>query len=151
MHTLAGPASVDLKLEAPLGVGARLADRYLDVLRARRAPIAEDHEALERLDREVAEFAEDMARHAFVATARVRGMFADVRGRADAFVDAHVRFMNVVEFFKPEVVVSKFVEVVIGDLDARLNDVVKDGVRGGAGNRGEGALLSGARLQPSRG
>lgn len=155
VKTLAGPARVDLKLEAPLGVGAHLSERYLEVLRARRAPLAEDCDALERLDREIVEFSEDMLRHTFVSTARVRGMFADVRGRSDAFLDSRVRFANVAEFFKPEAVVRNFVDVVIGDLDARLNDVVNDGERGRMRSAGGGGSVSSwrpaARMQRWRG
>jgi small GTP-binding protein len=119
---------VRLKLLNPLGVGVRLIDKYLGVVRERLELLQDDFEAVEEIERQLAVYEEDRGREFRYRKADIDNALLDFEARGMAFFDETVRLARVTDLVNKSKVKNEFEHKVVGELpqviEKRVNEVV---------------------------
>jgi small GTP-binding protein len=126
--TLDGKERLRLKLKNPLGVGARLAQKYRDVADHQLALLAADFTAIEDIERQLALYREDMAREFRLRLADADNVLHQFEGRGMAFFDETLRLARVVDLLNRGRIKAEFAKKVVGDLpqliERRVQEVI---------------------------
>ncbi|MFQ5350233.1 MAG: dynamin family protein [Thermoanaerobaculia bacterium] len=107
---------VRLKLLNPLGVGARLADSYLEAARERVELLREDLATLERIEGQLEVFKEDLGREFRFRLTDVDNLLLACEQRGDEFFDETFRLARAVDLLNKPRVEAEFDRRVIADL-----------------------------------
>lgn len=115
-----------LKLANPLGVAARLLDRYQQAADARMALLDEDMRTNEVIEGQLSEYARDMRGDFTSRLSQVDATVYALDERADAFFDDTVRLGRLPDLFNADKIRSAFERTVLADTAERIDGQVQD-------------------------
>jgi small GTP-binding protein len=124
LKTLDQEERVRLKLLNPLNVGLRLASKYKDATFERLKLLAQDVEALQNIDQQLALFHQDMLREFEPRLARLDVLLSDMERRGLRFFEETIRIGRIKSLMDSEGVKRAFEQEVIGDTTRQLEEEV---------------------------
>jgi small GTP-binding protein len=128
VETLDEKERVRLKLLNPLGVGAHLAGRYLEVIDGRLELLKEDVTALDDIEHQLALYREDLGREFRFRLSDVDKVLHEFENRGVAFFDDTMRLARVIDLLNRGRIKSEFEQKVVADvpqvIDKRVQEVI---------------------------
>jgi len=115
---------VRLKLLNPLGVGRRLAQRYLDGVDDRLGLLGEDFAALDDIERQLALYREDLRREFRFRLTDVDNLLHGFQRRGDEFCDETMRLPRVLDLLNKPRIKADFERRVIADTPREIESKV---------------------------
>lgn len=115
-----------LKLANPIGIGATLASRYLDVVDGRLTMLQEDVRLLGDVDQQHAVFRADMDRQFALRMGEIDNVLLEMEQRGHAWFDETLRLARVMDLLNKSRVQEGFMREVVGDAPARIEGRVSD-------------------------
>jgi GTP-binding protein EngB required for normal cell division len=120
LHTLDQEERVRLKLLNPLNVGLRLAGRYKEAAFERLKLLAQDVEALQNIDGQLALFHQGMLRDFEPRLARLELLLNEMESRGVRFFEDTIRLGRIRSLLDSEAVKRAFEREVIGDTPQQI-------------------------------
>jgi small GTP-binding protein len=124
LNTLDQAERVRLKLLNPLNVGLRLASKYKDATFERLKLLAQDIEALQNIDQQLALFHQDMLREFEPRLARLDVLLSDMERRGLRFFEETIRIGRIKSLMDSEGVKRAFEQEVVGDTTRQMEEEV---------------------------
>jgi len=124
LNTLDQEERVRLKLLNPLNVGLRLASKYKDATFERLKLLAQDVEAIQNIDQQLAVFHQEMLRDFEPRLARLDVLLGDMERRGMRFFDETIRIGRIKSLMDSEGVKRTFEREVIGETPREMEDEV---------------------------
>jgi small GTP-binding protein len=124
LNTLDQEERVRLKLLNPLNVGLRLASKYKDATFERLKLLAQDVEAIQNIDQQLALFHQEMLRDFEPRLARLDVLLGDMERRGMRFFDETIRIGRIKSLMDSEGVKRTFEREVIGETPREMEDEV---------------------------
>ena len=124
LNTLDQQERVRLKLLNPLNVGLRLASKYKDATFERLKLLAQDVEALQNIDQQLALFHQEMLRDFEPRLARLDVLLGEMERRGMRFFEETIRIGRIKSLMDSEGVKRTFEREVIGDTPRQIEDEV---------------------------
>jgi small GTP-binding protein len=124
LNTLDQQERVRLKLLNPLNVGLRLASKYKDATFERLKLLAQDIEALQNIDQQLALFHQDMLREFEPRLARLDVLLTDMERRGFQFFEETIRIGRIKSLMDSEGVKRAFEREVVGETTRQMEDEV---------------------------
>ena len=121
LKTLDQEERIRLKLLNPLNVGLRLAARYKEAAFERLKLLAQDIEALQSIDAQLALFHQDMLRDFEPRLARLELLLNEMEGRGQRFFEETIRLSRIRSLLDSESVKRAFEREVVGDTPQQLD------------------------------
>jgi small GTP-binding protein len=117
-----------LKLANPLGVGEALARRYEAAATERLALLTDDIAAVDDTERQLALYAEDLARGFELRMSAVENVLLEMEARGHAFIEDTLRMGRVFDLLNRSRVQQEFEDRVVGDaatqVDRRVSELI---------------------------
>jgi GTP-binding protein EngB required for normal cell division len=124
LNTLDQQERVRLKLLNPLNVGLRLASKYKDATFERLKLLAQDVEALQNIDQQLALYHQEMLRDFEPRLARLDVLLAEMESRGMRFFEETIRIGRIKSLMDSEGVKRAFAREVIGETPRHIEDEV---------------------------
>jgi hypothetical protein len=124
LNTLDQQERVRLKLLNPLNVGLRLASKYKDATFERLKLLAQDVEAIQNIDQQLAVFHQEMLRDFEPRLARLDVLLGDMERRGMRFFEETIRIGRIKSLMDSEGVKRTFEREVIGETPREIEDEV---------------------------
>jgi small GTP-binding protein len=124
LNTLDQQERVRLKLLNPLNVGLRLASKYKDATFDRLKLLAQDVEAIQNIDQQLALFHQEMLRDFEPRLSRLDVLLGDMEARGMRFFEETIRIGRIKSLMDSEAVKRAFEREVIGDTTRHMEDEV---------------------------
>jgi small GTP-binding protein len=124
LNTLDQQERVRLKLLNPLNVGLRLASKYKDATFERLKLLAQDVEALQNIDQQLALFHQEMLRDFEPRLSRLDLLLGDMEQRGMRFFEETIRIGRIKSLMDSEGLKRSFEREVIADTPRHLEDEV---------------------------
>src|SRR4051812_4919938 len=124
LNTLDQQERVRLKLLNPLNVGLRLASKYKDATFERLKLLAQDVEAIQNIDQQLAVFHQEMLRDFEPRLARLDVLLSDMESRGMRFFEDTIRIGRIKSLMDSEGVKRAFEREVIGETTRQMEDEV---------------------------
>jgi GTP-binding protein EngB required for normal cell division len=124
LNTLDQHERVRLKLLNPLNVGLRLASKYKDATFERLKLLAQDVEALQNIDQQLALYHQEMLRDFDPRLARLDVLLGDMERRGHRFFEETIRIGRIKSLMDSEGVKRAFEREVIGDTPSQMEEEV---------------------------
>jgi small GTP-binding protein len=124
LKTLDQQERVRLKLLNPLNVGLRLASKYKDATFDRLKLLAQDIEALQNIDQQLALFHQEMLRDFEPRLSRLDLLLGDMERRGTRFFEETIRIGRIKSLMDSEGVKRAFEREVIGETPREMEDEV---------------------------
>lgn len=117
-----------LKLMNPLGVGMRLAERYLDIITSRLDLLKQDTRMLTDVETQLAQYKEDMHRDFSFRMADIENILYEVENRGQEFFDQTFRLARIPDLLSKDRIRLQFEQRVIADtpqqIEQRVNELI---------------------------
>jgi small GTP-binding protein len=126
VETLDEGERVRLKLANPLGVGERLADRYLAVAEGRTELLREDFATLADVERQLDTYRDDLAREFRLRLSEVERVLIEVENRGLEFFDDTVRLARVFDLIQRERIKGEYERRVLADAPREIERRVQE-------------------------
>lgn len=117
---------VQLKLLNPLGVARKLVSDHLGRAEARLVVLAEDAEALRKVDRQLELYEEDTRAGFKQHLAGIENELLQMSLRGEAFLDEHMRLLKVAEMLQGRRIRQAFEHEVVADTPERIQADVQE-------------------------
>lgn len=128
LTTLDAGQRLQLKLENPLGVAARLIARYGEVIAARQDVLKGDFQTLDTIEEQLAAYEADMRRDFKYQRSHVDNVLYEMAERGDRFFDETLRISRVFDLVNAEKVRGEFERQVVGDtsrmIERHVNELI---------------------------
>ncbi|HVQ45507.1 MAG TPA: dynamin family protein [Gemmatimonadales bacterium] len=124
LNTLDQQERVRLKLLNPLNVGLRLASKYKDATFERLKLLAQDVEALQNIDQQLALFHQEMLRDFEPRLARLDLLLGEMESRGTRFFEETIRIGRIRSLMDSEGIKRSFEREVIGDTPKSIEEEV---------------------------
>ena len=124
LHTLDQEERVRLKLLNPLNVGLRLASKYKDAAFERLKLLAQDVEALQNIDQQLALYHQEMLRDFEPRLSRLDLLLGDMERRGVRFFEETIRIGRIKSLLDSEGVKRAFEREVIGETPGQMEEEV---------------------------
>ena len=124
LNTLDQEERVRLKLLNPLNVGLRLASKYKDATFERLKLLAQDVEALQNIDQQLALFHQEMLRDFEPRLARLDLLLGEMERRGMRFFEETIRIGRIKSLMDSEGVKRAFEREVVGETTREMEDEV---------------------------
>jgi small GTP-binding protein len=124
LNTLDQQERVRLKLLNPLNVGLRLASKYKDAAFERLKLLAQDVEAIQNIDQQLAVFHQEMLRDFEPRLSRLDVLLGDMERRGMRFFEETIRIGRIKSLMDSEGVKRTFEREVIGETPREIEDEV---------------------------
>ncbi len=124
LNTLDQQERVRLKLLNPLNVGLRLASKYKDATFERLKLLAQDVEALQNIDQQLALFHQEMLRDFDPRLTRLDALLGDMENRGTRFFEETIRIGRIRSLMDSEGIKRSFEREVIGDTPKSIEEEV---------------------------
>jgi small GTP-binding protein len=124
LNTLDQQERVRLKLLNPLNVGLRLASKYKDATFERLKLLAQDVEAIQNIDQQLAVFHQEMLRDFEPRLARLDVLLGDMERRGMRFFEETIRIGRIKSLMDSQGVKRTFEREVIGETPREIEDEV---------------------------
>lgn len=115
-----------LKLSSPLGVGQRLAERYLSIIHNRLALLKEDTAMLDEVEAQLALYQEDMRRDFKFRMADIEKVLLDMEKRGDEFFESTLRLGRITDLVNKKRIQQDFEQQVVADVPKQIERKVND-------------------------
>jgi small GTP-binding protein len=125
-NTLDESSRLRLKLLNPLGVGTRLAEKYLARLDSRAASLQIDLDLLAEVESQVKFYREDMQRNFSFRMAEVENILLETEKRGQAFFDETFRLGRVFDLLSKSRIQQEFERQVVADLPRQIEEKVTE-------------------------
>jgi small GTP-binding protein len=125
-NTLDESSRLRLKLLNPLGVGTRLAEKYLGRLDSRAASLQIDLDLLAEVESQVKFYREDMQRNFSFRMAEVENILLETEKRGQAFFDETFRLGRVFDLLSKSRIQQEFERQVVADLPRQIEEKVTE-------------------------
>ena len=126
LRTLDAGERVRLKLLNPLGVGSRLAGRYLEAARERVELLRDDFTTLERIAGQLELFKEDLGREFRFRLTDVDNLLLACEQRGDEFFDETFRLARAIDLLNAPRIKAEFERRVLADLPRQIETKVDE-------------------------
>jgi small GTP-binding protein len=113
--TLDAPARVQLKLLNPLGVGASIAERHLNVVRERQALLKDDFATLDEVERQLEMYERDLGRDVEFRMSDIDRILLEMERRGHDYFDEIMRIGRVMDLLNRTRVQQGFEQQVVAD------------------------------------
>jgi small GTP-binding protein len=127
-ETLDEEKRLHLKFLNPLGVGLRLADRYLILTRDRLTLLKDDFTMLEDVDQQLAIYKQDMQRDFKLRISDVENILYEVEQRGQDYFDKTIRIERIFDLFNKQRLQDEFERQVMSDvpqqIDTKVNELI---------------------------
>ena len=123
--TLDQTERIRLKLLNPLGVGMRLAQEHADALAHELSMLEEDTQVIARVERQLEEYKDDMARGFELRMAEIDNILLEMEQRARDYFEETIRLGRVIDLFNKKRLEKEFQEHVIGDVPQQIEAKVE--------------------------
>jgi small GTP-binding protein len=124
--TLNDDEKLRLKLENPLGIAARLIEKYLQLVSARQHLLRDDFETLDTIEEQFAAYERDMRRDFSYQSSRVENVLYEMVERGDKYFDEVLRLTRIIELVNSEKLRGEFEREVVGDTSRQIERHVND-------------------------
>jgi len=124
--TLNDDEKLRLKLENPLGISARLIEKYLKVVGERQELLHDDFETFDTIEEQFAAYERDMRRDFSYQSSRVENVIYEMVERGDKYFDNVLRLTRIVELVNSEKLRGEFERDVVGDTSRQIERHVND-------------------------
>jgi small GTP-binding protein len=124
--TLDEAGRIRLKLLSPLGVGERIAERYLKAANDRLTVLREDTETIERIEQQLALYQEDMRQQFAFHRTRIENIIAKMNARGDEYFEETIRLGRVFDLLNSDKIKGEFQTKVVGDTERQIDETVDD-------------------------
>lgn len=126
--TLDESGRLRLKLLNPLGVGAHLVQKYLEVITSRLELLKDDFDMISDVDSQLALYQEDMKRDFNFRMADIENVFFEMEQRGDGYFDETFRLARVFDLLNKDRIQREFESQVVGDtpqlIDQKVNELI---------------------------
>ena len=126
LGTLDQRERVRLKLENPLGVAARLQEKYLLTTQDRLGLLSEDFKTLDAIESQLTVYETDMQRDFAYQLSHVDNTLYEMSGRGMEFIDNTIRLTRVFDLMNSSKIRAEFEEQVMADTVSRIERQVSD-------------------------
>ncbi len=126
LGTLDERERVRLKLENPLGVAARVQEKYLGITQERLALLSEDFKTLDTIETQLAVYEADMQRDFAYQLSHVDNTLHEMSNRGMEFIDQTVRLTRIFDLMNSSKIRAEFEEQVMADTVAQIERQVSD-------------------------
>ncbi len=120
VSTLDEKERLRLKLLNPLGVGSRIAGKYLAATGERAELIKGDAQTIDQIERELAVYRQDMSRGFSLRLADVENILHEFEKRGDEFFDNTIRLSRIFDLTDKAKIKADFEKRVVGDLPKQI-------------------------------
>ncbi len=124
--TLNDDEKLRLKLENPLGIAARLIERYIKLIGERQHLLRDDFETLDTIEEQFAAYERDMRRDFSYQSSRVENVLYEMVERGDKYFDEVLRLTRIIELVNSEKLRGEFEREVVGDTSRQIERHVND-------------------------
>ncbi|CAN5439039.1 dynamin family protein [soil metagenome] len=124
--TLDEAGRIQLKLLSPLGVGERIADRYLRASNDRLAILREDTATIERIEQQLALYQQDMKQQFSFHRTRIENIIGKMNARGDEFFEETIRLGRIFDLLKSDRIKREFHAKVVGDTEKQIDETVDE-------------------------
>lgn len=124
--TLDQEGRIRLKLLSPLGVGERIAEKYLKISDERLAVLRDDLATIDNIDRQLIAYQEDMRRQFSYHLTRVENIIARMLQRGDAFFEETIRLGRVFDLLNKDKIRGEFERQVVAGTEQQIDTVVDE-------------------------
>jgi hypothetical protein len=126
--TLDDSGRLRLKLLNPLGVGAHLVQKYLEVITSRLELIKDDFDMISDVDSQLDLYQEDMKRDFSFRMADIENVLFEMEQRGDGYFDETFRLARVFDLINKDRIQREFESQVVGDtpqlIDQKVNELI---------------------------
>ncbi|MEZ4706448.1 MAG: dynamin family protein [Caldilineaceae bacterium] len=126
IETLDAKERLRLKLANPLGVAARLVQKYRDLIGGREQLLGDDYQTLDAIEEQLQEYQVDMRRDFKYHASHVDNVLYEMAERGDRFFDETLRVTNVMALVNGDKLRADFERVVVGDTSRHIEHQVND-------------------------
>jgi small GTP-binding protein len=124
MDTLDEAERLRLKLSSPLGVGTRLAERYLGQVEGQLGTMQADFRAIEDLEGQLDLYRQDMHRDFRFRLSDTENLLTDLEKRGMDFFDEMLRLARVFDLLDRERIKTAFLRQVVADTPQKIEERV---------------------------
>jgi len=124
--TLDEAGRIRLKLLSPLGIGERIAERYLKASHDRLNVLREDTATIERIEEQLALYQEDMRKQFDFHRTRIENIIAKMNARGDEYFEETIRLGRVFDLLNSDKIKGEFQAKVVGDTERQIDETVDD-------------------------
>src|ERR671913_2328893 len=124
--TLDEEGRIRLKLLSPLGVGERIAEKYLQIADERLAVLRDDLATIDNIERQLIAYQEDMRRQFGYHLTRVENIIARMLQRGDAFFEETIRLGRVFDLLNKDKIRGEFERQVVAGTEQQIDTVVDE-------------------------
>lgn len=114
-----------LKLENPLGVAARLIEKYKTVINNREELLKGDFQTLDAIDSHIVTYESDMRRDFKFQSSRIDNVLYEMAERGDRFFDETMRIARIFDLMNTEKLRGDFERDVVGDTSRQVEQHVQ--------------------------
>ncbi len=126
--TLDESGRLRLKLLNPLGVGAHLVQKYLEVITSRLELLKDDFDMISDVDSQLDLYQEDMKRDFNFRMADIENVLFEMEQRGDGYFDETFRLARVFDLINKDRIQREFESQVVGDtpqlIDQKVNELI---------------------------
>jgi len=126
--TLDESGRLRLKLLNPLGVGAHLVQKYLEVITSRLELLKDDFDMISDVDSQLDLYQEDMKRDFNFRMADIENVLFEMEQRGDGYFDETFRLARVFDLINKDRIQREFETQVVGDtpqlIDQKVNELI---------------------------
>lgn len=126
--TLDESGRLRLKLLNPLGVGAHLVQKYLEVITSRLELLKDDFDMISDVDSQLDLYQEDMKRDFNFRMADIENVLFEMEQRGDRYFDETFRLARVFDLLNKDRIQREFESQVVGDtpqlIDQKVNELI---------------------------
>ena len=126
--TLDESGRLRLKLLNPLGVGAHLVQKYLEVITSRLELLKDDFDMISDVDSQLDLYQEDMKRDFNFRMADIENVLFEMEQRGDGYFDETFRLTRVFDLINKDRIQREFETQVVGDtpqlVDQKVNELI---------------------------
>jgi len=126
--TLDESGRLRLKLLNPLGVGAHLVQKYLEVITSRLELLKDDFDMISDVDSQLDLYQEDMKRDFNFRMADIENVLFEMEQRGDGYFDETFRLARVFDLLNKDRIQREFESQVVGDtpqlIDQKVNELI---------------------------
>lgn len=126
LHTLDEQERLRLKLLSPLGVAAKLRDKYAELAQSRLVVLVDDFATIDTVEGDLQAFAADMRRDFRYQISQIDNILYQMGDRGVAFIDETLRINRILDLMNSAKVREAFEREVIGDTTLQIERQISD-------------------------
>jgi small GTP-binding protein len=122
--TLDEEGRIQLKLLSPLGVGERIADRYLKATQDRLHVLREDTATIDRIEQQLGLYQVDMTQQFAYHRTKIENIIHKMNARGDEFFEETIRLGRIFDLLNSDKIKADFENKVVGDTEKEIDETV---------------------------